>query len=63
MSILNNEIVCTNIKNTKGNSCPLTMYLHILVDSCGNPSQTFIANYDIKCESDIEDKDPPIGTF
>lgn len=55
MSILNNEIVCTNIKNTKGNSCPLTTYLHILVDSCGNPSQTFIANYDIKCESDIED--------
>ena len=23
-----------------------------------NPSQTFIANYDIECESDIEDKDP-----
>ena len=38
-------------------------YLHVSVDSYGNPAQTFIANYDIECESDIEDKDPLTGKF
>ena len=38
-------------------------YLHVSVDFYGNPAQTFIANYDIECESDIEDKDPLTGNI
>ena len=38
-------------------------YLHVSVDSYGNPAQTFIANYNIECESDIEDKDPLTGNI
>ena len=55
MSILYEAFVCLLIKRLKGilfqrRNCRSIPYV--------NPTKTFIANYDIECQSDIEDKDP-----